>query len=784
MTRIERHKGGWLSGLVVSALVGLFAWLGGLQALDRAIYDLGVRDFTGLPSSDVVLIEVDQTSIDRLGPWPWPRERYADLLALLEPVEPSVVALALDLTQAEANPLSPVIEDLRQLTGRGALALAGEELERLDELLTDAEAQHPEVVEEIVEHLRFSGLRGQLGADLNSLKQRLELVGADLDPDRRLLASLQSLPAVILPFRFARQDKGTDSTPQVLPAFLERSVLGMVRDPYRPLAGKRLVLPLERFAAASEALGYLQVHPDADRVVRSAPLLVQRQARLLPSFALAAVAGHRQVDLGSLQIDAAGIRLGGLRTPAARELRQRIAFYPNADLRRVSAADILRGQAAVSPFRDKIVVIGPTAASAVAQYPNPRGEGLSAVEIAVHAISNLLQGHALARPAQAQWLEWVVFGLAAFIVIVLLPRLPGAVALFVGLLLAALLLAAEYGVLIGASLWLPLGAGAVLLFAGVLSLLVGRGLAAVEAVPVERVGDPARGENARKPAAAVEAARPEGFGPYQVEQLLNHSGSGTRYLCRDPRLDRRVVVQAFELGLSERELATIKQRFLAEVEQAELLDHPAILPIEQAGESHQQLFVANTYLEGWDLRRIAQPNRLLKVPQALEIAAKCAEALAQAHDRHLTHGEVCPQNIQYAVADKQIKLGGFGTAAVTASLHAQGDRLLQTSFYLSPEYLTGDKVDSRADLFALGVTLYQLLSGQLPFRADTVATLTYRIVNEPHPPIQPLRPEVPDCAVLILDRCLAKNPAERYQDGIALAKDLRVCAHRTLRGQG
>jgi serine/threonine-protein kinase len=324
----------------------------------------------------------------------------------------------------------------------------------------------------------------------------------------------------------------------------------------------------------------------------------------------------------------------------------------------------------------------------------------------------------------------------------------------------------------------------ILLLVALIAWLMPRGLSIRRAPAVESTTSV--GEKRAAPSLPSSTAMPETFGRYRVERPLGKAGCGARYLCldtedEDHRGDSEVVVRTFELGLNQRELANIKQRFLAEVEQAKQLDHETILPVRDAGEAQLRLFVVNDHVDGWDLRRIAQPNRLLKVPQVLEIAAKCAEALAYAHGRNVLHGEVCPLNVQYLAREKRIKLSGFGTSALTASVHAQSSRLLPTSYYLSPEYLTGDTVDEQADLFALGVTLYQLLSGQLPFRADSVATLTYRIVSEAPPPIQALRPEVPDCAVAILERCLAKSPLDRYPNGVALARDLRVCAHHVLR---
>ena len=387
-------------------------------------------------------------------------------------------------------------------------------------------------------------------------------------------------------------------------------------------------------------------------------------------------------------------------------------------------------------------------------------------------------GGSAARPQWASAAGWAALALASSLVILMLPRLGGPAVLLFGLLGSGLILGVEYGLARGARVGVPLGAAAALLLAGTVALLAARG---VSAGP-ERAGVGGNGgRRAPEDDPEARAGSGESFGPYRLEQSLGPCGAGSRYVGTESQSGRRMLLCGFELDLGGRELTKVSERFLADLEQARQLEHPNLLPVVDGGVSGPWLYLASDYVEAWDLRRVARPDRLLKIPQAMEIVAKCAEALAYAHARQLVHGAVCPSNILYLTDDRQIRLAGLGTAAPTRALHDRDDRLRPTSFCLSPEHLTGDRVDAPADLFALGVTLYQLLSGQPPFRADTLAALSYRIVNEPQPSIQALRPEVPECAVQILHQCLAKDPAERYPDGLILARELRGCARQVLR---
>ena len=180
-------------------------------------------------------------------------------------------------------------------------------------------------------------------------------------------------------------------------------------------------------------------------------------------------------------------------------------------------------------------------------------------------------------------------------------------------------------------------------------------------------------------------------------------------------------------------------------------------------------------LRGEDLTRYLGERERLPLAQLLSVVARVAEALAYAHGRGVVHGDVKPANIVWEPATDSVKITDFGMAHVGDVLSASTGMMLGTPSYMSPEQLTGDTIDGRSDLFSLGVSLYHLACGRLPFEGESMGELRFRIVSEPHPDIRLRDPGAPACLGAIVDTALAKKPAHRYQDGLRMAEALRLC---------
>ena len=159
----------------------------------------------------------------------------------------------------------------------------------------------------------------------------------------------------------------------------------------------------------------------------------------------------------------------------------------------------------------------------------------------------------------------------------------------------------------------------------------------------------------------------------------------------------------------------------------------------------------------------------------MSIVARVAEALGYAHQQNVVHRDIKPANIMYEPESDTPKVTDFGIARVTDSSKTKTGMVLGTPSYMSPEQLAGKKVEGRSDLFSLGVTLYQMLSGSLPFTGDSMAQLMFKIANEPHADIRTVNPALPTCVAAVINKSLAKDPDQRYQTGEQMAKAIRLC---------
>jgi serine/threonine-protein kinase len=182
------------------------------------------------------------------------------------------------------------------------------------------------------------------------------------------------------------------------------------------------------------------------------------------------------------------------------------------------------------------------------------------------------------------------------------------------------------------------------------------------------------------------------------------------------------------------------------------------------------------FLKGKDLTGHTKPGALLPLPAVMSIVARVAEALDYAHRQSVVHRDIKPGNVMYDPAADTVKVTDFGIARITDSSKTKTGMVLGTPSFMSPEQLSGKKIDGQSDLFSLGVMLYQLVCGALPFQGDSMAQLMYKIANEP--PIDPLslNPALPECLLATLDRALAKSKEERFATGEQMAKALRECA--------
>jgi eukaryotic-like serine/threonine-protein kinase len=266
------------------------------------------------------------------------------------------------------------------------------------------------------------------------------------------------------------------------------------------------------------------------------------------------------------------------------------------------------------------------------------------------------------------------------------------------------------------------------------------------------------------------------LGRYQVDKELGKGAMGVVYLGKDPKIGRVVAIKTMALSqeFEGEELEDARQRFFREAETAGRLQHQNIVTIFDAGEEHDLAYIAMEFLKGRDLVEYCKGGSLLPVPTVLSIVARVAEALDYAHRQNVVHRDIKPANIMYELQSDTVKVTDFGIARITDSSKTKTGLVLGTPSFMSPEQLAGKKVDGRSDLYSLGVMLFQLLTGVLPFRGDSMAELMYKIANDAAPDIRVIRKELPAGLGLVVALALRKQPEARFQTGLQFAAELRA----------
>jgi serine/threonine protein kinase len=279
---------------------------------------------------------------------------------------------------------------------------------------------------------------------------------------------------------------------------------------------------------------------------------------------------------------------------------------------------------------------------------------------------------------------------------------------------------------------------------------------------------------------------PTRLGRYEIVEEIGKGAMGVVYLARDPLIGRLVALKTFRLGYSvkDQEMEQFRVRFMREAQSAGILTHPNIVTIHDVVEASEEglAFIAMEYVRGTNLKQILQGGQPLSLDFAVEIVAQIGEALDYAHSNRVIHRDVKPANI-LITEDRRVKITDFGIARIDTSNLTQEGQLLGTPNYMAPEQIQGKEVDYRADLFSLGVVLYEMLTRRKPFQGENLTVVSHRIVYDPFTPPRDYVQDLPPGVEKILDRALEKDPARRYQRARDLAEDLRrVLAQNSVRG--
>ena len=277
-------------------------------------------------------------------------------------------------------------------------------------------------------------------------------------------------------------------------------------------------------------------------------------------------------------------------------------------------------------------------------------------------------------------------------------------------------------------------------------------------------------------------------GEYSLQRELGRGGMGIVYLARDVQLDRDVAIKVLPRELAQ--AAEAREWFLREARTAAGLSHPHIVPIHRVGEAGDFVFFVMSYVEGETLGERLRGGGPLPPAEAARILREVAWALAYAHGRGIVHRDVKPDNILLEAGTGRALVTDFGIAHGRGGTTSANDpsRIMGTAHYMSPEQAAGDPVDGRSDVYALGVVGHLAVSGRLPFEAGNLPALITRQATETPPSVMRVAPALPAALAAAIDRCLARDPEDRFPDGEALASalapapDARPALPATLRG--
>ncbi len=269
---------------------------------------------------------------------------------------------------------------------------------------------------------------------------------------------------------------------------------------------------------------------------------------------------------------------------------------------------------------------------------------------------------------------------------------------------------------------------------------------------------------------------PTKLGRYEIVDEIGKGAMGIVYLARDPLIGRLVALKTFRIGYSikDQEMEQFRIRFMREAQSAGILTHPHIVTIHDVVEASDEglAFIAMEYVRGTNLKLLLQGEQPLTLRAVLDIISQVGDALDYAHANRVVHRDVKPANI-LITGENRVKITDFGIARLDSSNLTQEGQLLGTPNYMAPEQIQGKEVDSRADLFSLGVVLYEMLTRHKPFQGENLTVVSHRIVYDHFTPPRDYARDLPPGIDRILGRALEKDPARRYQRAKEMVEDLR-----------
>ena len=267
--------------------------------------------------------------------------------------------------------------------------------------------------------------------------------------------------------------------------------------------------------------------------------------------------------------------------------------------------------------------------------------------------------------------------------------------------------------------------------------------------------------------------RPTKIGKYNIHSELGRGATAIVYLGEDQFNDRKVAIKVVtpDEGMGEEEARRFEKLFLNEAAMVGKMSHPNIVGVYDAVIEGENRYIVMEYVGGGSLKKFCTETNLLPVRQAVLIIFKACRALDYAFQNGVIHRDIKSANILLSERD-DIKISDFGTAQISQATHTQIDGFVGSPAYMAPEQINEEPPSVQTDIYSLGVTMYELLAGRLPFQAANSVAMINKILNETATPLKTIRPDIPDELVAIVEKAMARDPAKRYPAWYAMARDL------------
>lgn len=268
----------------------------------------------------------------------------------------------------------------------------------------------------------------------------------------------------------------------------------------------------------------------------------------------------------------------------------------------------------------------------------------------------------------------------------------------------------------------------------------------------------------------------ETLGKFKIIEKIGEGGMGRVYKALDPILNRKVAIKVIafaEGGDSNDRVQELRERFTREARLIGSLQHPNIVTLFDFGETEGIVYMAMEFLDGTDLKKVLKSGVALPLPRKLDILKQVCDGLAYAHAQGVIHRDLKPGNI-HLLDSGLVKIVDFGLARIGSSDLTKAGVVVGTPYYMSPEQIRGKKVDHRSDIFSLGCVMYEFLTGQRPFVADTVSQLLQTILTSDPVPLRRIAPVLPEALERVSTRCLGKSAELRYADASEIATELEM----------